>query len=111
MPKPLDDPTSDIRLASVTRTIVYHLFPGNMAHHVPNMVNFFIKNTDLIGSEAFRHRYLISGGDGDSIGRIQRQLLESENVEIFQGSVSTLFSKIKSISGSDILIVHSGFYK
>ncbi len=89
--------------------MIYHLFPGKMEHHVPDMIQYFLDNRKALGLEANEQLFVVFGAEPSRRGCYDRLGLSERHLQ-FYPSPSLTRSFFRRIRREDGLILHSVFF-
>lgn len=90
---------------------IYHLFPGNMKHHAPSMIKYFLLYPKELDIDINDHYYILYGQE-DMHDSVYRELNIKEGRLIFIKDTSKdLKNFIIGIGNDNSLILHSSFIK
>lgn len=89
--------------------MIYHLFPGNMEHHVPDMIRYFLDSRKDLGLDAAGQTFVVFGTEPEQRASYDRLGLSEEQLQ-FHPSPSLTRDFFARTGKGDGLILHSAFF-
>ncbi|WP_153015061.1 TDP-N-acetylfucosamine:lipid II N-acetylfucosaminyltransferase, partial [Sulfurovum riftiae] len=90
---------------------IYHLFPGNMKHHTPNMIKYFLMYATQLEINIEQHYFVIMSKNDENDIVYAELDISSTKIIFLDETTKELKFFISEIDKKNALILHSSFIK
>jgi|GEM_PF-1876544 len=94
---------------SVKNGLIYHLFPGNMEHHTPTMIRFFLNNHSHWNHDRNAYRFVVFGSRDENKSKYDIIELNAGQIIQLPPSTRSLMRWLRGLAKGDQLVMHSAF--